>query len=1080
MAFGFGFNKQKVLSAAEKFVQQGKLQNAIAEYEKVIKADSKDLTVMNTIGDLYSRLGESEKAADCFKNVGDAYAAQGFTVKAIAMYKKLGKLKSSTESVLRLAELYTQQGLFNDARAQYLQVAEDFLKSGKPDQAIRIFQKTLEMDPDNVPMRMKLAEAYVRMGKKDDAWQLLSAAAETLRGKGQLAAANEILQKMLKLDPENSYALVMRGRASVEAGDFPAAIECLTKVPDLDSNAEGLRALFQSYLQTKRFDDASALVQKLANVHNDISAVFEYANALAESQRHRDALKVYTDFSDLLLRADSARLFEAVRSLLGCVKDDTQLLEMALAIFQKGGETTQFTDLYELLAHGYVQSGDLQKAGEYYKKLMQLEPANQMHAMNYQQVTQKVGVSGNSPHLITAEEGASIADELEAHAPVIEQRYDDDVALAVKAALTDAELFMSYNMPAKALDPLIAALPKAPRDLRLNQKLAALHTRAGRFAEAAVSCRTLESIYHDAGFADEASRYSDLAAKYEHRSGTTPIVAAPVPGSVASIPVTAAAPTTAASSAGSAVVQEFNISAPAIEHIGEDTQRPTAEEPGLYAHVAPAAPSGLFFEAPASAPAPAAEEFSVAPVAEHATEGETANDWEQDFSIEAPTSVAGDSEPQHVATEPSEPVSTPVPAGSATSPAPTINLDEFVEEVRFYLGQGMIEQAEQVLSKVEALAPGAPELAVLRLGIDSAKHLVVSTESVISAEVSDEPEVPEIAIEEPAPANYVEHAAPVGHGATAQPWPAESAPEPVPAPVPELEIPHTPVAPQTPSPVPARHAPTGAADAEVKYAAGTLDAFVADLEESLGNDFLADETPAPEPIAPARPAHVPVKPPVAAAPSARPVPPRTAPVTPPPVPAQHEVPIARAAAASASNIGIAPVAPIMPPVMPPAAAPVSQPVLDPGVSVDLSSMFGELKQELEHEVATTEEDPETHYNLGVAFREMGLLDEAIGELQKVCQSIERGHQFPHVIQAYTWLAQCFLDKGVPEVAARWYDKALRIPNLDQESRTALHYELASALELAGNKQAALNNFLEVYSANIDYRDVSERIKALRS
>src|SRR5271155_4143664 len=106
MAFGFGFNKQKVLSAAEKFVQQGKLQNAIAEYEKVLKADPKDLTVMNTVGDLYSRLGDNDKAVECFKNVGDAYATQGFTVKAIAMYKKLTKSKQSLENTLRLAELY--------------------------------------------------------------------------------------------------------------------------------------------------------------------------------------------------------------------------------------------------------------------------------------------------------------------------------------------------------------------------------------------------------------------------------------------------------------------------------------------------------------------------------------------------------------------------------------------------------------------------------------------------------------------------------------------------------------------------------------------------------------------------------------------------------------------------------------------------------------------------------------------------------------------------------------------------------------------------------------------------------------
>ena len=95
MAFGFGFNKQKVLSAAEKCVQQGKLQNAISEYEKVLKHDAKDLTVLNTVGDLHSRLGDTDKAAECFKRVGDAYASQGFTVKAIAMYKKLSKLKAS-------------------------------------------------------------------------------------------------------------------------------------------------------------------------------------------------------------------------------------------------------------------------------------------------------------------------------------------------------------------------------------------------------------------------------------------------------------------------------------------------------------------------------------------------------------------------------------------------------------------------------------------------------------------------------------------------------------------------------------------------------------------------------------------------------------------------------------------------------------------------------------------------------------------------------------------------------------------------------------------------------------------------
>jgi pilus assembly protein FimV len=173
-----------------------------------------------------------------------------------------------------------------------------------------------------------------------------------------------------------------------------------------------------------------------------------------------------------------------------------------------------------------------------------------------------------------------------------------------------------------------------------------------------------------------------------------------------------------------------------------------------------------------------------------------------------------------------------------------------------------------------------------------------------------------------------------------------------------------------------------------------------------------------------------------------------------------------------------------------ASAPVSQPApatlataqSEPVLGTDLSQLFSDLKSELEEDQATrsAEEDPETHYSLGVAFREMGLLDEAIGELQKVCQIVERGHVFPQLMQTYTWLAQCFLDKGVPQAAIRWYEQALKIPDISGDTRIALHYELASAYEGAENRPAALNHFMEVYGTNIDYRDVAERIKALKS
>ena len=479
----FGFNKQKVLATAEKYVQQGKLPNAITEYEKVLKNDPKDLTVTNTVGDLYSRSGESDKATECFKTVGDAYASQGFTVKAIAMYKKICKLQPSLESLLKLAELYTQQGLFNDARAQYLQVAEEFLKSGELENAVRIFQKILEMDPENSSMRVRLAEVYIRLGKKTEAWQIFSAAAESLRSRGSLAAADEVLQRMLTLDPGNAYALLMQGKNLIESGDAAGAVATLSKVPDIDSNPDGLRDLLKAYLQSGQLSDAGAVANKLLTVHNDLPAIASFADALMQAGQYENALQVFDQHAERLLAENSDKVLDSLHTIIGHVRDNPDSLQKLLDLFHKAGETTHVGEVTELLAHASVQSGDLPQARDLYQKLATIEPQNPLHMQNYQQVVSQIGgVSGGK--LITPEEAVVLIDDLEATAPSVHQHYSDEVALAIRSALTDAELFISYNMPAKALGPLVGALPMAPNDLRLNQRLAALHTRAGRFAEA--------------------------------------------------------------------------------------------------------------------------------------------------------------------------------------------------------------------------------------------------------------------------------------------------------------------------------------------------------------------------------------------------------------------------------------------------------------------------------------------------------------------------------------------------------------------------------------------------------------------
>ncbi len=1074
MAFGFGFNKQKVLSAAEKYVQQGKLQNAISEYEKILKNDSKDLTVANTVGDLYARLGENDKATDCFKSVGDAYASQGFTVKAIAMYKKISKLKPSLESVLKLAELYTQQGLFNDARAQYLQVAEEFLKSGELDNAVRIFQKILEMDPENVNMRVRLAEVYVRLGKKEDAWQIFSAAAETLRTKGSLAGADEILQRMLTLDPGNGYALLMQGRNLLESGDAEAAIQSLQKVPDLDSNPDGLRDLLKAYLTMGRLSDAGTLANKLLTVHNDLAAIANFADALMHAGQYENALQVYDQHAERMLAENSEKVLQNLHTIIGHVRENPDSLEKLLDLFHKAGETTHTSEVSELLAHACVQSGQLPRARDLYQKLAGMEPGNPLHMQNYQQIVGQLG-GASGTKLISSEEAAVIVDELEATAPSIHQHYSDQVALAVRSALTDAELFISYNMPAKALGPLTTALPQAPNDLRLNQRLAALHTRAGRFAEAAVCCRTLQRVYSDAGYPDEATRYGELADRYEERSAT---------------------PATADSMANQAA-RHAEITSEEVSVAGVSSSPWPASVPEMAAEQAPGVEEPEFAiveEQPSAEPEAAASEIDLS------------SEWDDTITIDADADT---------------PAAEPAAIEIGDDEVPVGKVDETIEEIRFYLEHGMPDQAAAALAKLQTLTRDEGKLATIRAEVEAAsqpaappeveepetvaeftiEEPVAEAAQVELAEEESDAEPEPVALEQGqlSPAHQAIHTLLEATPSVPEAEPGAREPEPsgLKGFVADLEsslgdtfLPKTVSRDAEPAPTrTAKPAPDVERELEpvahaepaitAEHRSQVLGEFVADLETSLGDDFLR-QAPVPEPER------------LRAAASAQSS-------LPTPDARQVSAPMASAAAAAAS-VG-APagspqiLAPAVRPVTPRAEAPKPHisPVL-PGpppaaaklspfgeeAGVDLAEMFGELKHDLESDVSTADEDPETHYNLGIAFREMGLLDEAIGELQKTCQAVDRGHPFPQVMQTYTWLAQCFLEKGVPEASIRWYQKALAVPTIDEDTRTALHYELAGAYETAGDKRSALKHFTEVYGRNIDHRDVAERIKALKS
>lgn len=123
-------------------------------------------------------------------------------------------------------------------------------------------------------------------------------------------------------------------------------------------------------------------------------------------------------------------------------------------------------------------------------------------------------------------------------------------------------------------------------------------------------------------------------------------------------------------------------------------------------------------------------------------------------------------------------------------------------------------------------------------------------------------------------------------------------------------------------------------------------------------------------------------------------------------------------------------------------------------------------------------DYETHYHMAIAYQEMGLIEEAIKEYQDAIALVSADDGSRRFFQCATLLGHCFLQSGMSHLAIKWFQRALETPGLHDEERHGLWYELAGAYEVSGDNENASRYYEQVYSENVDYRDVSSKLRAM--
>jgi tetratricopeptide (TPR) repeat protein len=138
---------------------------------------------------------------------------------------------------------------------------------------------------------------------------------------------------------------------------------------------------------------------------------------------------------------------------------------------------------------------------------------------------------------------------------------------------------------------------------------------------------------------------------------------------------------------------------------------------------------------------------------------------------------------------------------------------------------------------------------------------------------------------------------------------------------------------------------------------------------------------------------------------------------------------------------------------------------------DFAKMLGQFKEKVSEHLSA--DDVGAHHDLGTAYMEMGLLDEAIGEFQMALRAS------PNHLPTHEIMGRCWMAKGNPDMAVRALNRALETTYEVEDEMIGIYYLMGQAQEALGNRGEAVEFYEKVFSLDINFEDVTERLRALR-
>ncbi len=1036
-------DRVKVKINADKLLMANKVQEAIREYQKLVEDNPRDIATLNQLGNLHLRAGNKNAAVPIFIKVAELFNKNGFAMKAVASLKiAVREDPNNLRAWELLAELSEQQGFVKEARTAYEKVAELVSGGSDSEAVLRVNQKLLDIDPDNLRVRLHVGDLLLKKGSKAEALKHYVKAGKSLAAQGKTKEAARIYERALQIDPENIGLLeeVVKDLASQKHAD--QAIALLDGLLERNRESTALKALKVDVLvQAGEYARAKADCLALLRLQPQNRGLLARAVRVLSQLREFDLAASLLEPVRQAAAPDDLQNAEALyKEILKVAPGHVPSLKGLSDVYKKAGNESLQANVLSSLADAALASGDLATARQSSMELLELEPESSQYRERLRSIEAKMGM---------AKEPAPPPPPPAAAPPPPEEAVNETGESEIEVVLGDFEMPQVSTDAAIALEPEPLEPPAQTEPLRpvpqeqpeeiaieLDEPEAEQQPSEAGPPEIEPEAAPLSAM--EGEMIREQLAEAEVFLKYglsEKAVGSLQGVLKRIPDHIQAHQKLI----TIFKGLGKkdkAVRQILKLAEVFRKQGDEETCATLLEEARA---IDPNHKAIQEFEEPS---AQAAQRFSTEALLSGAS---------RPAAKPKPPKIEFDLQPLEVLPSKEEvPAATPIQSEESividlseaeASPAAeeAREVAERAEEIEFYLSQDLLQEARRTADSLCEKFRENPRAALVRLKVneaEAARTRIQAESEAVQPPASIEEDKPLAAAEEAGPEEWPEPGAKPQASPPAEPLETEAAPPP--------ESKEAVAAPMAKAP---------------KAAASLLsEASLAELQ-ALDEQLLSKKKAAtPKHATPAE-VEAPktkTKMKVTAEELLEEGPPAGAEEAKPEAAASDEY-YDLAAELGAALDGL---------------DKPEESLFDEEKSpeeMSFEEVFKEFKKGVEKKVG--EEDYATHYNLGIAYKEMDLVDEAIGEFQMAARSPE------FFVECCSMLGVCFRQKGLGELAEKWYRKGLDAKGFPDEIYTGLKYDLAETLEEQGRKGDAEALFKEVYAANANYRDVKKKIRA---